>query len=645
MHQTFYIDIDEEITSIVERLKKAKAKELVIVVPKRALLIQSIINLKLLKKEADKLKKEIIIVTQDKLGKMLIEKTGIIVEQRLDGVENDAEEIFDETKTEAENFSTARKFTAQKNDLEDLGSESYFDSTPKKIHPPVKIEMPEKEAVEKIINKELVSGVGGEMQSKFFSKKATQALDMVKNIDIQQKGPEEKMEVLARPSKRNKKAEIFSREDFSLEEGEEEKVFSQGKAEDFFSRVERSRKKEERDVYQNVKVGGKAWKAFFWFCFTCLLLAVLAGGYLYIPQATIILEPKVSIKPMDFEIKGSKDLSEINLAEDSIPVKVIDLEEEISEVFPATGSKSDSNKKARGTITIYNEFSASAQPLVATTRFLSENGKLFRLEKSIVVPGTTLVAGETKSGVIEAEVMADESGESFNIGPSRFSIPGFQGSGGGKYEKIYAKSSKMMIGGGDSGTEMKTISATDIENAKKKLTAELQEKLKQKVKEQGGEEQIVLDDAINFRETAFSSSAQEGLVVGEFSLQGKAGASFIVFQKNHLEKLLTEKIISANGIGKEQIGRETFKFEFGKADADFANGKLVIRTSLKVRILPSLNLEEIKKAIMGKTEDEFVAYIRQYKELDNADIEYNSPFPISKIPSFPNRVHLSLDNN
>jgi hypothetical protein len=39
MHQTFYIDIDEEITSIVERLKKTRAEEVILVVPKRALLI------------------------------------------------------------------------------------------------------------------------------------------------------------------------------------------------------------------------------------------------------------------------------------------------------------------------------------------------------------------------------------------------------------------------------------------------------------------------------------------------------------------------------------------------------------------------------------------------------------------------------
>ena len=72
MHQTFYIDIDEEITSIAERLRSAEAPEVIMVVPKQAVLIQSIVNLKLLNKEATRLGIKLIMVTQDKLGRVLI---------------------------------------------------------------------------------------------------------------------------------------------------------------------------------------------------------------------------------------------------------------------------------------------------------------------------------------------------------------------------------------------------------------------------------------------------------------------------------------------------------------------------------------------------------------------------------------------
>ena len=58
-HQTIYLESDEEITSVVDRLRKSEAKEIILVIPKGTALLQSIVNLKLLKKEAEKLKKHL----------------------------------------------------------------------------------------------------------------------------------------------------------------------------------------------------------------------------------------------------------------------------------------------------------------------------------------------------------------------------------------------------------------------------------------------------------------------------------------------------------------------------------------------------------------------------------------------------------
>jgi len=649
MHQTFYIDIDEEITSIVERLKKSKTKEIIIVVPKRALLIQSIINLKLLKKEADKLKKELIIVTQDKLGKMLVEKTGIIVEQRLDEVDREDASTNEVIGGEeiSEEFALDKKFSAEKTELEDLGSNDYLDVAPKKNRRQVILKKKEEGKVEKILNKELVTDFDSGIRNKFFSPKATQSLDMVKNINIQQKNVEDEPEEILQPIRKSSHKENFKRDNFALEEDDEDDPnFSQNqKAEDFFARAEKFKRKEkENDQYKNVQVGGKAWKVFFWFCFLVLLAGGAAGAYLYLPKAVITITPKIEIKSLDLEMKGLTDITEVDFSGMAIPVKLVESENEVTRTFSATGTKSDSNKKARGTITIYNEFSPSPQPLVATTRFLSESGKLFRLEKSVSVPGTTKVGTEIKPGVIEAQVIADEAGSSFNIEPTKFTIPGFQGSGNDKYVKIYAKSSKAMTGGGDSGKDIKSISVQDMTNAKSTLSTDIVDGLKQEIKEENGEDAIILDDAISLGEVVYTSSAQEGAAAEEFNLTGKAKANFFVFQKKDLESLATSKIMSNTGIKKEQIKTSAFKFEFGKADADFTNGTILIRLSLKASVLPDFNLEEIKKDVLGKTENEFKAYISQYKDIESVYINYNIPFLAGKISAYPSRVQIILDN-
>lgn len=76
-HETIYLDNDEEITSVVDKLKGTEHVSVDLVIPKDALMTQSVVNLKILKKQAESLGKEITIVTQDKVGKKLASQLGI----------------------------------------------------------------------------------------------------------------------------------------------------------------------------------------------------------------------------------------------------------------------------------------------------------------------------------------------------------------------------------------------------------------------------------------------------------------------------------------------------------------------------------------------------------------------------------------
>jgi len=63
MPNTIYIEPDEEITSVIDKLTSAASAQVILVVPKEATILQGLVNLKLLKMEAKKLSKEIAIVT------------------------------------------------------------------------------------------------------------------------------------------------------------------------------------------------------------------------------------------------------------------------------------------------------------------------------------------------------------------------------------------------------------------------------------------------------------------------------------------------------------------------------------------------------------------------------------------------------
>lgn len=63
--QTVYIDVDDEITSIVEKVRGADKKIVALVLPKRLATLQSIVNMKLLKRTADNANKNIVLITSE----------------------------------------------------------------------------------------------------------------------------------------------------------------------------------------------------------------------------------------------------------------------------------------------------------------------------------------------------------------------------------------------------------------------------------------------------------------------------------------------------------------------------------------------------------------------------------------------------
>ncbi|HEY6736851.1 MAG TPA: hypothetical protein VI322_04000 [Candidatus Saccharimonadia bacterium] len=80
-----YLEADEDITSAIDKLSKAPAGPVQIVVPKRSTMLQSIINLKLLKKAADGGKRELVLVTSDRVATDLAARVGLAVAPTLGG--------------------------------------------------------------------------------------------------------------------------------------------------------------------------------------------------------------------------------------------------------------------------------------------------------------------------------------------------------------------------------------------------------------------------------------------------------------------------------------------------------------------------------------------------------------------------------
>jgi len=62
---TIYVDIDDEITALIDKVKSSDSSVVALVLPKRAAVLQSIVNMRLLKKTADGQKKNLVLITSE----------------------------------------------------------------------------------------------------------------------------------------------------------------------------------------------------------------------------------------------------------------------------------------------------------------------------------------------------------------------------------------------------------------------------------------------------------------------------------------------------------------------------------------------------------------------------------------------------
>ena len=625
-HKTLYIDIDEEITSIVDRVRKTLASEVIVVVPKRALLIQSLVNLKLLKKEANRRKKRLMIVTQDRLGKKLIEKAGILVQGKMDDSMADGE-VFEEKprKVQPEIPSGLSEDEEEKNAI---GSSEYFDEP---LPVPEKQENIGKISFEK---KEKKNGLEPGSQSlkkpedeaKTKGRKAKKE-SRVKMSDIivsprekkEKKSKVEKSEAAERREAPSQKGYFQFRETQRQRSLEPERYFQASG----FTPPSFSRKKEEK-VLRTTRVKGRTGKYFIIFIIAFFALSATASAYFFLPRATVVLHLKAQEKSISLDIGASTETNGIDAGKDYIPAALEQITKEKNGEFEATGSQTGAGK-ATGKVVIYNEFSSENQPLVVTTRLETSDGKIFRITKSTVVPGLTQVSGEMKPGAIEADVVADKPGEEYNIEPTTFKIPGFKG--GPKYEKFYAKSTKAMEGG--SKGEATNVTSQDVAGAKEKLIAEAKKEVLEDLKNRLGPGRYFFEDTVVFDLVSSSSSKSVGSQVQKFTYTVGVKARVLSFQEEDVKELIRNNE-KASDTSLIQINFDK-NINYVLSESDVEKGFVKFMAKTDINSAGGVDLASFKQETLGKNSGELESLIKNYPAIKSADVNF-WPFFVSRVP-------------
>jgi hypothetical protein len=272
---------------------------------------------------------------------------------------------------------------------------------------------------------------------------------------------------------------------------------------------------------------------------TPIIIALLVVFFTlnYFHSAEVVVTARKSYETIDRTISASNTSSTDNLR-----FGVVALTETVS-INIETDTTEPYQEYARGTIRIFNDFSSSPQRLLPQTRFEAVDGSIFLSpNEEIIIPPKE---GDTP-GERVIQVVAQEPGPSYNIGPTDFSLPGFRELGlDDRYARIYAISTQAFEGGVD--MQRPALSPERREEVTQEITQTLSEQLQSSLLQHTTSEMLTVQNSgyIEYQDPVYEFSEEQG--VGTLTREGTIFA--LVVMKDELAAMLAESIYQEDTAG------------------------------------------------------------------------------------------------
>ncbi len=530
-----YLDADTEITEAIEKLRKSSKKEVRIVVPSRSGLLQSQVNVKLLKKASQDSDKELVIVTNDRITKNLAGGAGIAV-------------------------ATSVKAMPHVPDVEQL-----------KPKPSENIRLDQDSELDKPKD----------------TSKATNKSD----------------------------SEGFQPKHISLDSSEDE--------EDVTGEKPRKNKKEKK-VPDYGKLNKRIW--IIGVAISILVVIILASVFL--PTAKVDLISKAKKTSLNFNFILDSAISQSDITSQTLSAQKLESTKDVSFQISATGRKEIGNK-ATGTVAVRNCDDVATHSLPAGSG-MTGAGKAFVTAQTVTIPAGNAGGGVVScSSAIDVQITAVSPGDSFNVGPTTFSINGFS--------SLYKASGQ--ASGGTSKT-VTVLSAEDVANARKQAEQEA-DASKDDLSKKANSNQQLFTQTIQSNFEDFSTSVKQDTEADKVNVTAKVKFTGFAAKKEDVNKLFDEQV-------REEIKGNKEIYQNGSNDGTFAivkqlsSEKVQLNTKATAYYGDPIDKKEFAKSFAGKPVKE-VSEIAKQKgdQVTGAEVE-TWPSMIPNMPILSNRIKIEI---
>ncbi len=314
-----------------------------------------------------------------------------------------------------------------------------------------------------------------------------------------------------------------------------------------------------------------------------------------------------------------------------LPFEIITVEKIATVSAPSEGTETV-NQSAQGTITIENQ-QDTPQQLIKNTRFETPDGLIFRIRDSVTVPAS---AGG-QPGRLDTTVYADATGDSYNIGPSTFTLPGL--AGGATFTLVTARSAEAMKGG-FSGPRP-TVSAATREAKAGELRTKLAGEMDAALSEAVPEGFTLLKGA---SATIYEAQPDAAAAGNNVELSEKGIARGIIFPTEALARSIAFQVVGAysgqpvtltdaSGLTLAPVGDLP---QVGATEFAFS-------LSGSTNILWIVDPARISGAVAGKSRDQAKTLLAGFPEVEQAELVVR-PFWNTSFPNDPEKVTVTVQN-
>ncbi|MBX4200001.1 hypothetical protein KW790_00860 [Candidatus Parcubacteria bacterium] len=348
--------------------------------------------------------------------------------------------------------------------------------------------------------------------------------------------------------------------------------------------------------------------------------------------ATLTYVPKTSVLTL------SNDSFSASKTQGNLLFSIVKLSSQKNTTAPASGEEQVS-QKASGILVVYNDFSADPQKLITNTRFETTDGKIYRIQSDITVPGKKQTPNGSEPGSLEVTVVADQPGDTYNISPTDFTIPGLKGDP--RFTAMYGRS-KTPITGGFVGT-IKKASAADVQRAKTTLEAQIKNDLSTQAKAQVPEDYVLIPSLAKMSFEVVptqAGSSSQALITEKGDLYG------VAFKKTDLDRSLTEKKLGSQA-GQTVVIPDYTSLTFTLASSSQANLQTTENISFQVSGSAKVEWKTDESALAsdlaGKPKTDFVTILKNYPSVVTGSASIK-PFWRNTFPSDPTKIKIVETN-